>query len=408
MTNLTIATSIVQRLQDLGYAAYFTGGWVRDYLLNFPSDDIDIATNASIEVIQMVFPKTISVGVSFGIIIVVEEGHQFEIATFRKERDYIDGRRPQFIEPCCAEEDARRRDFTINGLFYDPIKKNLLDFVHGERDLKSGILRAIGNPIDRFTEDRLRMLRAIRYSTRFGFQIEHSTASAIVHLAHELLPSVSMERVYQEFQKMDLYDTLADSLRLLLKHKLLKVIFKEIEHLEDHIIISSISMIDELPKKSPLVAKLSLLFHDYPLEIKISSLSKLKLSRKEIQLIEYLDSLEKAFTNPEISDSELVNLYAHDLFPVSLNFLKHRRLFRKEAFHHEKHMESLKVYVEKIQNKNPLIKAEDLIDEGIPQGKIMGSLLKEAQSISINERILDKQLLIKRLKTSINWPTNNQ
>jgi poly(A) polymerase len=408
MTNLTIATSIVERLQNLGYIAYFTGGWVRDYLLNFPSDDIDIATNASIEVIQMVFPKTISVGVSFGIIIVVEDGHQFEIATFRKERDYIDGRRPQFIEPCSAEEDAKRRDFTINGLFYDPIKKKLLDFVNGERDLKTGILRAIGNPIDRFTEDRLRMLRAIRYSTRFGFQIEHTTASAIIHLAHELFPSVSMERVYQELQKMDLYDTLADSLRLLLKHKLLKVIFSEIEHLEDHVILSAISLIDELPKKAPLVAKLSLLFHDYPLEVKVSSLSKLKLSRKEVQLIEYLDALEKAFLDSEISDSELVHLYSHEHFSISLNFLKHRRSFRKEAFHHEKHMESLKIYVEKIQNKNPLIKAEDLLLEGIPKGKIMGALLKEAETICINERILDKHLLMKKLKSSINWPMNDE
>ena len=404
MTNISIATSIVERLQNLGYITFFAGGWVRDYLLNFPSDDIDIATNASIEVIQAVFEKTLPVGAAFGIVIVVEEGHQFEIATFRKERDYIDGRRPQFIEPCPPEEDAKRRDFTINGLFYDPIKKKIHDFIGGEKDIRAGIIRAIGNPVDRFQEDRLRMLRAVRYATRFGFQIDRLTQEAILHHAHELFPSVSMERVYQEFQKMDLYGTLGDSLRLLIKFHLLKVIFKEIEHIEDHVLLSHITLIDELPKKTPLIAKLSLLFHERPVDEKISGLTKLKISRKEVQLVEFLDHLEKIFNHPDLSDYDLAVTYAHEFFHIGINFFKNLRGIKKEAFHHEKHHDSLKPYVERIIHKKPVISSDDLIQEGIPKGKIMGLLLKEAEKISVNEKLLEKGPILKRLKNSSYWP----
>ncbi len=404
MTNISIATSIIERLQNLGYIAFFAGGWVRDYLLNFPSDDIDIATNASIEVIQAVFEKTLPVGAAFGIIIVVEEGHQFEIATFRKERDYLDGRRPQFIEPCSPEEDAKRRDFTINGLFYDPLKKKLHDFVGGEKDLRAGLIRAIGNPKDRFQEDRLRMLRAVRYATRFGFQIDHPTQEAIIHHAYELFPSVSKERIYQEFQKMDLYGTLGDSLKLLLKYHLLKVIFKELEHLEKTLILSNIGMIDELPKKTPLIAKLSLIFYGRPLEEKIKALSSLKISRKELQLIEYLDHLEKVFNHPDITDYELAITYSHEFFQIGIHFFKNIKGIKKEAIHHEKHRESLKPFVERMIQKNPMIHSEDLILEGIPKGKIMGLLLKEAEKISVNEKLLEKQPILKKLKHSIYWP----
>src|SRR6185437_5720237 len=164
-----VATHIVKRLVEAGHLAYFAGGWVRDFLLNHPSDDIDIATSASVEEIQALFPKTIPVGIAFGIVIVVEKGHQFEVATFRKDRGYVDGRRPTGIDPASPEEDAQRRDFTLNGMFYDPLQKKVLDFVSGQEDLKKGIIRAIGNPHERFLEDRLRMMRAVRYGTRFGF-----------------------------------------------------------------------------------------------------------------------------------------------------------------------------------------------------------------------------------------------
>src|SRR3990167_4716975 len=171
MTAFSIACDIVKKLNSLGFIAYFAGGWVRDFLMNRTSDDIDIATSATVEDLQRIFQKTIPVGVSFGIIIVVEKGHQFEVATFRKDEGSRDGRRPISIEPATPEKDAERRDFTINGLFYDPIEKKILDFVQGREDIKLGVIRAIGNPHDRFLEDRLRMIRAVRYASRFHFSI---------------------------------------------------------------------------------------------------------------------------------------------------------------------------------------------------------------------------------------------
>ena len=177
-----IATSIVKKLQDAGYLAYFAGGWVRDFILKKPSDDIDIATSASVDEVQRLFPKTIPVGVAFGIVIVVQDNHQFEVATFRKDRGYVDGRRPVGIDPASPEEDAQRRDFTINGMFYDPIQDKIFDYVDGMKDLKKGIIRAIGDPNARFLEDRLRMMRAVRYSTRFDFPIR------VGHIAGHLVP----------------------------------------------------------------------------------------------------------------------------------------------------------------------------------------------------------------------------
>jgi len=197
-----IAAAIVKKLQEAGYIAYFAGGWVRDFILQKPSDDIDIASSATVEEIQRLFPKTIPVGVAFGIVIVVQDGHQFEIASFRKDRGYVDGRRPVGIDPATPEEDAQRRDFTINGMFYDPVQDKIFDFVDGIKDLKKGIIRAIGDPKARFTEDRLRMMRAVRYSTRFNFPIESDTLQAILSQAETLLPSVAMERIWQEFKKM--------------------------------------------------------------------------------------------------------------------------------------------------------------------------------------------------------------
>ena len=170
-----IATAIVRKLVAAGYTAYFAGGWVRDYLMGHPSEDIDLATDAPPEKIIDLFPKTLLVGVAFGVVVVIVDGHQFEVATFRRDIDYADGRKPSKIELSTAEEDAFRRDFTINGMFYDPLTNQILDYVGGQEDLKKKIIRAIGNPHKRIQEDRLRMIRAVRLSCRFDFQIEEKT-----------------------------------------------------------------------------------------------------------------------------------------------------------------------------------------------------------------------------------------
>ena len=191
-----IATAIVRKLVAAGYTAYFAGGWVRDYLMGHPSEDIDIATDAPPEKIIDLFPKTLLVGVAFGVVVVIVDGHQFEVATFRRDIDYADGRKPSKIELSTAEEDAFRRDFTINGMFYDPLEDVFHDFVKGKEDIQHGVIRAIGNADERFVEDRLRMIRAVRFAARFAFNISSETQSAIEANADTLFPAVAMERIW--------------------------------------------------------------------------------------------------------------------------------------------------------------------------------------------------------------------
>ncbi len=191
------AIQIVRRLQAAGFQAFWVGGCVRDFLLGREPQDYDIATNARPEQTEKLFPKTIPVGKQFGVLLVVEDNHQFQIATFRAEADYKDGRRPESVRFSDAREDAIRRDFTVNGLFFDPVADQLHDWVGGEADLRAKIIRTIGSPDERFGEDHLRMLRAIRFAAQLGFEIEPQTLAAVRKYA-ERISLVSAERIRDE------------------------------------------------------------------------------------------------------------------------------------------------------------------------------------------------------------------
>src|SRR3989344_4012952 len=223
------ASYIIETLAKAGFIAYYAGGWVRDFLLKHPSDDIDIATNAPPETIQALFPHTVPIGIAFGIILVLIDGHPYEVATFRQDLDYKDGRRPSRIAFATAVEDARRRDFTINGMFYDPLQHIILDYVGGQADLEKKVIRAIGNPHQRIQEDRLRMIRACRLSCRFGFHVDPATLQAICAHAKELFPAVAIERVYQELTKGHAFGKLRSMLIQLHEWTLLATLFPELE-----------------------------------------------------------------------------------------------------------------------------------------------------------------------------------
>jgi poly(A) polymerase len=195
------ARQIVERLQQAGFAAFWVGGCVRDFLLGREPQDFDIATDAKPEEVENLFSKTIPVGKKFGVTLIVERGHQFQVATFRSEADYRDGRRPEKVVFASAEADAARRDFTVNGLFYDPLTEKIHDWVGGEKDLRAKIIRTIGAPEERFGEDHLRMLRAVRFAAQLGFEIEPKTFSAVQMLA-EKIKVISAERVRDELIKL--------------------------------------------------------------------------------------------------------------------------------------------------------------------------------------------------------------
>src|SRR5882724_7855964 len=195
------ALVVLKRLREAGHVAYFAGGCVRDLLLGAEPKDFDVATDAPPSRVQELFRNTQAVGAAFGVILVRQGGSQIEVATFRADAGYDDGRHPSKVRFTTAEEDARRRDFTINGLFLDPVGGQVIDYVRGQDDLRAGVIRAIGNATERFEEDSLRLLRAVRFAARLGFEIEPGTAAAIKAHAPQL-KRISPERIADELRVM--------------------------------------------------------------------------------------------------------------------------------------------------------------------------------------------------------------
>jgi len=191
------ALAIANRLREKGFAAYFAGGCVRDRVLGVTPKDYDIATDARPEVVQSLFDQTVAIGAAFGVIMVVLDGDPFEVTTFRADAPYLDGRRPSAVRFGTIEEDAVRRDFTIGGMYYDPIDGKLIDLVGGMRDLRGGTIRAIGNPYDRFAEDHLRILRAARFAARLDFTIDAATWVAMKR-ASPMIKMIAAERIGEE------------------------------------------------------------------------------------------------------------------------------------------------------------------------------------------------------------------
>ncbi|MGC6447596.1 MAG: CCA tRNA nucleotidyltransferase [Rubripirellula sp.] len=231
------AVRIIRQLNEAGFTAYLAGGCVRDALLGKEPKDFDIATNASPETVREVFGKsrTLAFGASFGVIGVLpsrrsranSQKHATEVATFRSDGEYTDGRRPDTVDFGDAKHDAMRRDFTVNGLFYDPLADQVIDYVGGQADLADGLLRTIGNPEDRFGEDRLRMLRAIRFSASLGFRIDPATEVAIGQHA-KAIAIVSEERVGSEMRRLLVAPKAIHGLRSLVRTHLAASVFPEL------------------------------------------------------------------------------------------------------------------------------------------------------------------------------------
>ena len=266
------AQRMVRRLQEAGFEALYAGGCVRDMLRGVVPHDYDIATTARPEEIQSLFRRTLAIGAAFGVINVLENGADFQVATFRCDGAYQDGRHPESVEFSNAEEDAKRRDFTINGLFFDPVKQELRDYVGGREDLAKGSIRAIGDAEQRFAEDRLRMLRAIRFATVLDFEIEPATWEAIQKHARAI-HEVSAERIRDELLKTLHAPQRVRGFDLLDASGLLKEILPEMErlkgcqqppqfHPEGDVWVHTRLMLSLLPKEVSTPLLLSVLFHD--------------------------------------------------------------------------------------------------------------------------------------------------
>lgn len=403
------ARFIVEKLAKAGFIAYYAGGWVRDLLLNHPSDDIDIATNAPPETIQVLFPHTVPVGIAFGIILVIVDGRQYEVATFRQDIGYKDGRRPTRIEFATAVEDAKRRDFTINGMFYDPIKEEIYDYVNGRADLDAKIIRAIGNPHERIKEDRLRMIRAVRLACRFGFHIEEHTEKAIRAHARELFPAVAIERIWQELTKGHDFGKLRPMLIQLHEFDLLGAIFPSLKTTPLSEIEHRLAPLHLYPANAPVIASLLPLFPHSSLPDCLALCKKLKLANIDQQFVTFLfHANELTHLSRPVERIEWAYFYANAFASVSLQIISaHLDPRRQHAFllEHEKQMEELQTSIERIRNRDPVVKSDDLIKEGIKPSATMGILLKEADRISINEQLHEPALVLQRLKSSPIWPS---
>jgi len=227
-SNYDAAVSIIKTLRDNGNKAFLVGGCVRDALLGIEPKEYDITTSALPGEVQKLFKRNVPIGESFGVILVLKDEMQFEVATFRQEREYTDGRHPGDVNYTESEiEDVIRRDFTINGMLYNPIEEELFDHVNGEDDLKNGLVRTIGDAVERFNEDKLRMIRAVRFTSRFGFRMDSDALNAIKENC-SLIESVSNERIRDEIVKIISQDNPGNGLKLLSETGLLKEILPDV------------------------------------------------------------------------------------------------------------------------------------------------------------------------------------
>lgn len=394
------ATAIVKKLQDKGHIAYFAGGWVRDFLLGTPSFDIDIATSATPKQVQKLFKKTVPIGINFGIVLVIENTHPFEVAMFRKEEGEHDGRRPSSVTPCSPEKDAQRRDFTINGMFYDPIAEKLYDYVKGQEDLEKGIIRTIGRAQDRFDEDRLRMIRAIRYACRFEFTIEEKTEDALNHHATRLFPSVSIERICAEFDKLHLTAHFKEGMVLMHRFRLLQEIFPHTKEMSSAEIGSKLALIPFYSKELPLIAFLLPLFDKSSLTELLQLCISLKRPNREQEFVKQYHQITTFFSSHPLLDDDVVFVkIASAPYFKSITSIYALTLSDGKAFHKKisDKVSEFHTQIQRIVDNNPLVKAMHLIDKGVLPGKQMGVLLKKAEALSILHKSSDIEWIVSTL-----------
>jgi poly(A) polymerase len=416
------AKEIVACLQRAGFAAFWVGGCVRDFLLGREPDDFDIATDAKPEQVEKLFKRTVAVGRKFGVMIVVEGGHQFQVATFRAEADYQDGRRPEKIIFANAEADASRRDFTVNGLFYDPLTKKIHDWVGGEKDLRAKIIRTIGKPEERFGEDHLRLLRAVRFAAQLGFEIEAKTFAAVKKLAPKI-KLISAERIRDELLKLFSPPHAARGLVLLRESGLLEHILPELAatvdceqspdfHPEGTVFEHIKLMLEKLPPDSNELLPWTVLLHDIAkpvtaekdlktgaihfyghekvgAEMARAILNRLRFPKKQIDEIVACVLHHMQFKDvKQMRKSTLRRLLLRETFPLELE------LHKLDCLGSHGDLELYDFLVEQAEElkkqpaiRPPLLTGKDLIALGMKPGKELGALLHEIREQQLQDEL---------------------
>jgi tRNA nucleotidyltransferase (CCA-adding enzyme) len=384
-----VALRIVRELQKAGYLTVLAGGCVRDSLLGVKPKDLDIATGAPPEIVEELFTKTLAVGKDFGTIVVVEEGHNFEVTTFRREGPYEDGRHPSSVTFTDAAEDARRRDFTVNALFYDPLEREVIDFVGGLEDLHKKNLRAVGNPLERFREDRLRMLRAVRFVAQLGFELEPSAMKAIQDQSAEL-KVISAERILNEVKRFLTSEHLWMGMKALLESGLERSFWPELssfdaEALKDH---------PRFLSWENAFAAISLMV---PFEDVERRLRAWKSSKDSLRSVEAQRKGLRVLMNKDSSRADRARVLGGDAFAEVLLLAE---IFMDEIELEKIVREFLQVSV-KGELPKPFVSGEDLAGLGVAPGAQMGILLKETYDQQLEGRLNSKSAALARIKEKI-------
>jgi poly(A) polymerase len=374
MTNRQAAIKIIKHLHRNDYQALLAGGCVRDMLLGRVASDFDVATDAHPENVIKLFRRTLKVGAKFGVVIVLLEGKQVEVATFRTESSYADGRHPAAVKFASAAEDASRRDFTINGMFYDPLKKQVIDYVNGQADLKKELVRTIGKPAERFSEDYLRMLRAVRFSTQLGFAIEPDTFSAICSNAKNIT-KISGERIAMELEAILVNPSRSVGVSLLIETGLAEAIFPGLSNEQVKL---AIKVLDKLRKRSNFALALACFFAGCSTELALKKCEVLKLSRITNKHIKFLLESRGKLLNEKMSLAELKKTasepYFQDLFELQRTIQKAERKSVTALANLRKSIKALKGIELK---PKPLLNGHEMIQLGAVPGPALGQLAEE-------------------------------
>ena len=399
MTSRQASIKIIRRLRRNSFQALLAGGCVRDMLLGRRAKDYDVATDARPEDVIRLFKRTLKVGAQFGVVIVLIEDRQVEVATFRTETGYADGRHPDTVEFTGAAEDAARRDFTINGMFYDPLTERVIDYVNGQADLKKRIIRTIGKPTERFGEDYLRMLRAIRFSTQLGFAIEPSTWSAICSNADKIR-KISGERIAMELEGILVCPNRAEGVSMLNKSGLAGKIFPDFGRLQAQ---CATEVLGQLRKEVDFALALAGLFAGCKVQFAVDKLRVLKLSRNRIKHIKFLLSHRDTLLNENMSLAQLKKLlagpYFRDLYELQRAIQKAKGDGRKNlALSAAEGMAALINLRKRIKalgdielRPKPLLNGHDLIRLGAVPGPGLGQLTEELYVVQLEGQLKTPQ-----------------
>lgn len=381
------AVEIVQKLREHGHEAYLVGGCVRDMVLGIEPSDYDIATSAHPDQVIRIFPRTEAIGAQFGVVLVIHRGHPFEVATFRSDDAYVDGRRPTGVSFTNAEQDVLRRDFTINGLLYDPISKEILDYVSGRQDIQDRVIRAIGDPRKRFEEDKLRVLRAVRFGARLGYTIASDTWAAVCQMA-PLIHQVSSERIREEIVRILTEGEAARGVRMLEEAGL------------RHEILPEVHWSEQLDRALRLLIRgaaadfaMAVLLQETPPADVIRIVERLKFSRAEMQhTVSLVENLSKFVAVDQMSMSALKRFFRLQRFD------DHLELARIHAVATDSDLRQYQYASAKYHGWSsaeiapaPLISGEDLIEMGYKPGPLFKRILVRVEDEQLEGSIVSRE-----------------